>query len=141
MIGCAPGVCANAYAGMRAWLLTRALAFGLNSPGLYQPLGENPMGFDFDRSEAGTDTSSEGLANSPVAHTQPVVELMRQALKQNLVAEQFAIDAYRQIAAHGESRFDKAAMRLVKVALAVEEEHAEILSTLLEDPALRASDQ
>jgi bacterioferritin (cytochrome b1) len=55
----------------------------------------------------------------------------RRALARNLVAHRFAIDAYRQIAQvsgnHGE-----ASLRLARVALAVEEEHAEILSSLIQ---------
>lgn len=54
------------------------------------------------------------------------------ALSQNLMAERFAIDAYRKIAEQGE-KYDKATLRLIKVALAVEEEHAEILSTIIEN--------
>jgi bacterioferritin (cytochrome b1) len=52
------------------------------------------------------------------------------ALSRNLVAERFAIDAYRTIAAHSEN-YDKATLRLVKVALAVEEEHVQILSAII----------
>ena len=54
------------------------------------------------------------------------------ALSRNLIAERFAIDAYRKIAAQGEN-YDKATLRLVRVALAVEEEHAEILSAIIEN--------
>jgi bacterioferritin len=76
---------------------------------------EIPMGFDFDRSDETPDAASLG-----------------QALSRNLLAERFAIDAYRKIAENTQN-CDKATMRLVKVALAVEEEHAEILATLLEN--------
>jgi bacterioferritin len=55
-----------------------------------------------------------------------------EALSRNLRAERFAIDAYRKIAENA-NNCDKATLRLVKVALAVEEEHAEILSTILEN--------
>jgi len=44
---------------------------------------------------------------------------------------QFAIDAYRKIAEGG--KYDKATLRLVKVALALEEEHAEILAAIIEN--------
>lgn len=55
-----------------------------------------------------------------------------QALSQNLLAERFAIDAYRKIAENA-NHCEPATLRLVKVALAVEEEHAEILSAILEN--------
>jgi bacterioferritin (cytochrome b1) len=76
------------------------------------------MGFDFDRSEM-TAQSNSGS----------VLELMEQLLEQNLVAEQAAIDSYRRIATSGGPE-DEAALRLVRVVLAVEEEHADILSTV-----------
>jgi bacterioferritin (cytochrome b1) len=79
------------------------------------------MGFDLDRSEA-----SE--AKSPP----PDPSVFSLALSRNLLAERFAIDAYRKIAASGQN-YDKATLRLVKVALAVEEEHAEILAAIIEN--------
>ena len=79
------------------------------------------MGFDLDRSEAG-EPEPRPADNS----------VFSQALSRNLLAERFAIDAYRQIAAGGQN-YDKATLRLVKVALAVEEEHAEILSAIIEN--------
>jgi bacterioferritin (cytochrome b1) len=70
-----------------------------------------------------------GLNLDVEAATQP--EGFRRALARNLVAQRFAIDAYRQIAEvsgnHGE-----ASLRLARVALAVEEEHGEILSSLIQ---------
>jgi bacterioferritin (cytochrome b1) len=78
------------------------------------------MGFDLDRSEAGVETTA---ADNSV---------FSRALSRNLLAERFAIDAYRKIAEGGQN-YDKATLRLVKVALAVEEEHAEILSTIIEN--------
>lgn len=77
------------------------------------------MGFDLDRSESGN--------SEP---TPP--DLFDRALSRNLLAERFAIDAYRKIAEGGGS-YDQATLRLVKVALAVEEEHAEILSAIIEN--------
>jgi bacterioferritin (cytochrome b1) len=56
--------------------------------------------------------------------------VFRRALARNLVAQRFAIDAYRQIAEHSHNH-GRASLRLAKVALAVEEEHAEILSSLI----------
>jgi len=79
------------------------------------------MGFDLDRSEAG-EPAPRPADNS----------VFSQALSRNLLAERFAIDAYRQIAEGGQN-YDKATLRLVKVALAVEEEHAEILSAIIEN--------
>jgi bacterioferritin len=63
------------------------------------------------------------------ADTGSVRELMEHLLEENLVAERAAIDSYRRIAANGKPQ-DEAALRLVRVVLAVEEEHAEILSTV-----------
>lgn len=77
------------------------------------------MGFDLDRTEV----------DRPVAAPESVFD---RALSRNLIAERFAIDAYRKIAEHGE-KYDKATLRLVNVALAVEEEHAEILSGIIEN--------
>ena len=81
------------------------------------------MGFDLDRSEV------RDLEES----TMPAEEsIFGRALSRNLLAERFAIDAYRKIAEQSEN-YDKATLRLVKVALAVEEEHAQILSTIIEN--------
>jgi bacterioferritin (cytochrome b1) len=79
------------------------------------------MGFDLDRSEA--------AELAPIAADNSV---FGRALSRNLMAEKFAIDAYRKIAESGQ-HYDKATLRLVKVALAVEEEHAEILSAIIEN--------
>jgi bacterioferritin (cytochrome b1) len=79
------------------------------------------MGFDLDRSEAGDSIPAP-----------PDESVFGRALSRNLLAERFAIDAYRKIAERGE-HYDQATLRLVKVALAVEEEHAEILSTIIEN--------
>jgi bacterioferritin (cytochrome b1) len=79
------------------------------------------MGFDLERSEAGESTT-----------TPPEHSVFGRALSRNLLAERFAIDAYRKIAESGQN-YDKATLRLVKVALAVEEEHAEILAALIEN--------
>jgi bacterioferritin len=87
------------------------------------------MGFDLDRTEM-AHRSTAGKPVSPMEHGEQSV--FSRALTRNLVAERFAIDAYRRIAEHGEN-YDKATLRLVKVALAVEEEHAEILSTIIEN--------
>jgi bacterioferritin (cytochrome b1) len=86
------------------------------------------MGFDLDRSEAGD------LQPMPSDQSvfPPDQSVFGRALSRNLLAEKFAIDAYRQIAAGGQN-YDQATLRLVKVALAVEEEHAEILSTIIEN--------
>ncbi len=86
------------------------------------------MGFDLDRSEPGERVDRVAARNS----TPPDQSVFSRALSRNLLAERFAIDAYRKIAEHGEN-YDKATLRLVKVALAVEEEHAEILSTIIEN--------
>jgi bacterioferritin (cytochrome b1) len=86
---------------------------------------EGHMGFDLD-----ADVAAEPQGDTPENSTEPSV--FKQALSQNLLAERFAIDAYRKIVEHGEN-YDKATLRLVKVALAVEEEHAEILSAIIED--------
>ena len=85
------------------------------------------MGFDLDRSEANSP------ADPDAAWLQaPEQSVFSRALSQNLLAEQFAIDVYRKIAENGD-KYDKATLRLIKVALAVEEEHAEILSTIIEN--------
>jgi hypothetical protein len=94
------------------------------------------MGFDLDRSEAGEWSAAAG--STPLTDVQtpfaapPEQSVFGRALSRNLVAERFAIDAYRKIAAQGE-KYDKATLRLVRVALAVEEEHAEILSSIMEN--------
>ena len=79
------------------------------------------MGFDLDRTDIAEPKPS-----------QPDPSIFSQALSRNLLAEKFAIDAYRKIAEGGQN-YDKATLRLVKVALAVEEEHAEILTTIIEN--------
>ena len=89
------------------------------------------MGFDLDRSEmrhepAADDPPLPGAANAADQSG------FSRALSRNMLAERFAIEAYRKIAEHGEN-YDKATLRLVKVALAVEEEHAEILSAIMEN--------
>ncbi|HEY2779515.1 MAG TPA: hypothetical protein VGI90_01980 [Steroidobacteraceae bacterium] len=87
------------------------------------------MGFDLDRKEMAGREDGERTAASV---DYPEQSLFGRALSRNLVAERFAIDAYRRIAEQGEN-YDKATLRLVKVALAVEEEHAEILSAIIEN--------
>lgn len=81
------------------------------------------MGFDLDRSDTRSEAAGSELGNS---------SSFKDALSRNLLAERFAIYAYRKIAENADN-CDKATLRLVRVALAVEEEHAEILSTLLEN--------
>ncbi len=76
------------------------------------------MGFDFDRNE---------LIKEPERGS--VLELMEMLLEENLISERANIDSYKRIAAAG-TPDDEAALRLVRVVLAVEEEHAEILSTV-----------
>jgi hypothetical protein len=93
------------------------------------------MGFDFDRSDATktlrADESGLNLDESSIDSAADSGQwAFDQALSRNLVAERFAIDAYRTIAAHSEN-YDKATLRLVKVALAVEEEHVQILSAII----------
>jgi len=89
------------------------------------------MGFDLERSEV--DRPVDADAALLQADAQPAEQsVFGRALSQNLIAERFAIDAYRKIAEHGD-KYDKATMRLVKVALAVEEEHVEILSRIIEN--------
>jgi bacterioferritin len=91
------------------------------------------MGFDLDRSEVDGPVDADAAELQVEAPEQPVQQsVFGRALSQNLIAERFAIDAYRKIAQHGDS-YDKATLRLVKVALAVEEEHAEILSRIIEN--------
>ncbi|MDP9010992.1 MAG: hypothetical protein M3N91_20210 [Pseudomonadota bacterium] len=87
------------------------------------------MGFDLDRSEANRPADPDEVWLQSDA---PAQSIFSHALSQNLMAERFAIDAYRKIAEHGHN-YDRATLRLIKVALAVEEEHAEILSTLIEN--------
>jgi rubrerythrin len=88
------------------------------------------MGFGLDRS----DTRKESHQYGPALETMPADDPsgFSRALSQNLFAERFAIDAYRKIAANA-NQCDPATLRLVRVALAVEEEHAEILATILEN--------
>jgi bacterioferritin (cytochrome b1) len=94
--------------------------------------GEINMGFDLDRSEVDrpVDVDTAQLPDAPERSAEQSV--FGRALSQNLIAERFAIDAYRKIAEHGD-KYDKATLRLVKVALAVEEEHAEILSRIIDN--------
>ena len=87
------------------------------------------MGFDLDRSEANSPADPDEVR---LQADLPEQSVFSRALSQNLLAEQFAIDAYRKIAEHGH-KYDEATLRLIKVALAVEEEHAEILSTIIEN--------
>ena len=87
------------------------------------------MGFDLYRTEMAEKTTG----GTPAVPTKtPEQWVFSRALSRNLVAERFAIDAYRRIAEHSEN-YDKATLRLVKVALAVEEEHAEILAAIIEN--------
>ena len=87
------------------------------------------MGFDLDR----TEMADRKRAGKPAKPTDPLEQsVFSRALSRNLTAERFAIDAYRRIAEQGEN-YDKATLRLVRVALAVEEEHAEILSAIIEN--------
>ena len=89
------------------------------------------MGFDLDRS----DTRREPLDLTPSLDALSVYgdpSGFSHALSQNLFAERFAIDAYRKIAENA-NHCDPATLRLVRVALAVEEEHAEILSVIMEN--------
>jgi hypothetical protein len=105
------------------------------------------MGFDFDRSDAtktlladesGIDSHERGADSDEVDLNEGGINptgdsghwAFDRALSRNLLAERFAIDAYRTIAAHSEN-YDKATLRLVKVALAVEEEHVQILSAII----------
>jgi bacterioferritin (cytochrome b1) len=85
------------------------------------------MGFDLERSDARRSSAFEDIERTPLDPSG-----FKQALSRNLLAERFAIDAYRKIAEHGKN-YDKATLRLVKVALAVEEEHAEILASIMEN--------
>src|SRR5260370_28192005 len=92
-----------------------------------------PNGFDLDRSEAGEWSAASGSAHAQIpSEASPEQSVFGRALSRNLIAERFAIDAYRQIGAQGES-YDKATLRLVRVALAVAEEHAEIFSAIIEN--------
>jgi hypothetical protein len=91
------------------------------------------MGFDLDRSEVDRPVDADEAELQVDAPEQPAQRsIFGRALSQNLIAERFAIDAYRKIAEHGD-KYDKATLRLVKVALAVEEEHAEILSRIIDN--------
>jgi rubrerythrin len=90
---------------------------------------EIDMGFDLDRSEANRPADPDAVWLQTDA---PEESVFGRALSKNLLAERFAIDAYRKIAEHGH-KYDKATLRLIRVALAVEEEHAEILSNIIEN--------
>ena len=90
------------------------------------------MGFDLDRSEMRNDPPAEDTPFPGSSATAANQSGFSRALSRNMLAERFAIEAYRKIAEHGEN-YDKATLRLVKVALAVEEEHAEILSAIMEN--------
>jgi rubrerythrin len=90
------------------------------------------MGFDLDRSEVGERNGASESAPTWGVPTPPEQSVFARALSRNLLAERFAIDAYRKIAEQGEN-YDTATLRLVRVALAVEEEHAEILSSIMEN--------
>jgi hypothetical protein len=110
-------------------------------------IGGSQMGFDFDRSDAtktlladesGMNSDEDGMNSDQMDSDEGEINpagdpgqwAFDRALSRNLVAERFAIDAYRTIAAHSEN-YDKATLRLVKVALAVEEEHVQILSAII----------
>jgi len=90
------------------------------------------MGFDLERLETRKEPALDGIP--ALGEQAPPMDTsgFSQALSRNLLAERFAIDAYRKIAENA-GGCDKATLRLVKVALAVEEEHAQILSTILEN--------
>ena len=90
------------------------------------------MGFDLDRSEMRHEPATDDAPFPGVSPTAADRSGFSRALSRNMLAERFAIEAYRKIAEHGEN-YDKATLRLVKVALAVEEEHAEILSAIMEN--------
>jgi hypothetical protein len=91
------------------------------------------MGFDLDRSEVDRPADADAAGLQFDAPEQPAEHsVFGRALSQNLIAERFAINAYRKIAQHGD-KYDKATLRLVNVALAVEEEHAEILARIIEN--------
>jgi bacterioferritin (cytochrome b1) len=90
------------------------------------------MGFDLERSETRKEPTLNELPTLDDPSPSDDGSNFSQALSRNLLAERFAIDAYRKIAENA-NNCDKATLRLVKVALAVEEEHAEILSTILEN--------
>jgi hypothetical protein len=79
------------------------------------------MGYDLERSHA---------AEVPAAA--PDLAVFGQALSRNLFGQRFAIHAYRKIAEGGQ-HYDKATLRLVKVALTVQEEQAEILTAIIEN--------
>jgi bacterioferritin (cytochrome b1) len=90
------------------------------------------MGFDLERSETRREPAPSEI---PALEEPPSGENgsnFSQALSRNLLAERFAIDAYRKIAENA-GNCDRATLRLVRVALAVEEEHAEILSAIMEN--------
>jgi bacterioferritin (cytochrome b1) len=89
------------------------------------------MGFDLDRSDARRDRLEHGPALGAMPADNDSSEF-GEALSRNLFAERFAIDAYRKIAENA-NNCDPATLRLVRVALAVEEEHAEILAAIMEN--------
>ncbi len=73
----------------------------------------------------------EGLAAR--SHAEYVEgENLVEMIEENLVAERIAIDTYREIA-HYFGTADPTSRRLIESILAVEEEHAEDMSTLLEE--------
>ena len=90
------------------------------------------MGFDLERSETRKEPRRDDIPTLDEPALRPDPSGFSQALSRNLLAERFAIDAYRKIAQNADN-CDRATLRLVKVALAVEEEHAEILSTIMEN--------
>jgi bacterioferritin (cytochrome b1) len=80
------------------------------------------MGFDFDRSDLKLDPADAGGSES-------AIQQMQQLLEDNLAAERALIRSCRCIAAAG-TPDDTAALRLIKVVLAVEEEHVEIIAAM-----------
>jgi len=72
----------------------------------------------------------EGLSQR--SHAQYVeVKTLPEMIKENLIAERIAIDTYREMIAYF-SAFDPTTRRLLEGILAVEEEHAEDLASLLQ---------
>lgn len=75
--------------------------------------------------------SPEGLATR--SHAEYVEgETLVDMIKEDLVAERIAIDSYREMAAYA-GNDDPTTRRMLEDILAVEEEHAEDLSSLLEE--------
>ena len=75
--------------------------------------------------------SPEGLAGR--SHSEFVVpEELAAMIEENLVAERIAIDSYREIINYIGDR-DTTTKRMLEQILAVEEEHAEDMKTLMED--------